>query len=80
MERDCKKCIHHISGVCDAWNCKMETLEDYREKVIDEFAERMKAKLVLKYGNATVTEQYVAMQATDWCNEIAEQMKGEKNG
>lgn len=19
MERDCKKCIHHISGACDAW-------------------------------------------------------------
>ena len=51
-----------------------------KEQAIDEFAERMKAKLVLKYGNATATEQYVAMQATDWCNEVAEQMKGEQNG
>ncbi len=45
-------------------------------KAIDEFAERMKNNLVLRYGNATATEQYVAMQATDWCNEIAEQLKG----
>lgn len=47
-----------------------------RNDAIDEFAERMKNKLVLRYGNATVTEQYVAIQATDWCNEIAEQLKG----
>lgn len=56
------------------------TQEDYdtiiRNKAIDEFAERVKSKLVLRYGNATPTEQYVAMQVTDWCNEIAEEMRG----
>lgn len=45
MERDCKKCIHHISGSCDAWECSMETLEDCRGKVIDEFAEKVVAEL-----------------------------------
>lgn len=49
-----------------------------RNKAIEEFAEWLKNKLVLRYGNATLTEQYVAMQVTDWCNEIAESMKGEK--
>ena len=44
-------------------------------KAIDEFAEWLKNKLVLRYGSATPTEQYVAMQVTDWCNEIAEQSK-----
>jgi len=45
MDRNCKKCIHHISGSCDAWECNMETLEDYRAKVIDEFAEKVVAEL-----------------------------------
>lgn len=45
-------------------------------KAIDEFAEQLGNLLVLRYGNATPTEQYVAMQVTDWCGKIAEQMKG----
>ena len=44
--RDCNKCIHHISGSCSAWKCEMQTLEDYRNKVIDEFAERLKERIV----------------------------------
>ena len=51
--------------------------QEIRNKAIDEFAEQLKNKLVLRYGSATPTEQYVAMQVTEWCNEIAEQMKGE---
>ena len=47
--RDCNKCIHHISGNCDAWDCEMQTLEDYRNKVIDEFAERIKTNSELGY-------------------------------
>ena len=52
--------------------------KEIRRKAIVEFAEQMKNKLVVRYGNATPTEQYVAMQVTDWCIEIAESMKGEK--
>lgn len=78
MDRDCNNCIYHTSGMCRKWNCEMTTLEDYRNKVIDEFAEALKNKLVLRYGHATPTEQYVAIQATDWCDEIAEQMKGRR--
>ena len=44
-------------------------------KAIDDFAELLKSKLVHKYANANVTQQYVAIQATDWCNVIAEQLK-----
>ena len=42
--RDCNKCIHHISGSCSVWKCKMQTLEDYRNKAIDEFAEALRLK------------------------------------
>lgn len=41
MNRDCNKCIHHISGKCDAWECDMKTLEDYRDKIIDRFVSRL---------------------------------------
>lgn len=51
-------------------------ITEIRNKTIDDFAELLKGKLVRKYANASETQQYVAMQATDWCNEIAEQLKG----
>ena len=49
--------------------------KEIRAKAIDEFAELLKGKLVRKYANTNLTQQYVALQVTDWCNEIAEQMK-----
>lgn len=49
-------------------------MQGYNE-AIDEFAETLKGNLVRKYANANLTQQYVALQVTDWCNEIAEQMK-----
>lgn len=52
---------------------------DGYNKAIEEFAERLKNKLVARYGNAKPTQQYMAMQVIDWCNEIAESMKGNKN-
>lgn len=68
MSRDCKKCIHHISGSCDAWECNMKTLEDYRNKVIDEVLEVAKRtyhnfgghdlEFMQKYGNPTNSLQY----------------------
>lgn len=43
MERNCDKCIHHTSGMCSSWDCKMQTVEDVkreaREKAIEEFKE-----------------------------------------
>ena len=41
MNRNCQKCIHHISGLCSKWECEMQTLEDYRNKVIDEFLKKI---------------------------------------
>ena len=39
MERNCEKCIYHISGSCSKWDCEMTTLEDYRKKVITDFVQ-----------------------------------------
>lgn len=49
MDRNCDKCIHHTSGMCDSWDCKMQTVEDVkkeaREKAIEEFAEQIKEEI-----------------------------------
>lgn len=70
--RDCNKCIHHISGSCSEWECEMQTLEDYRNKVIDEFAERLHLKITAEIDDCA--------DELEWIEEIAEQMKaGGKN-
>lgn len=65
--RDCNKCIHHISGSCSAWECEMQTLEDYRNKAIDEFAERLHLKIIAEIDDCA--------DELEWIDEIAEQMK-----
>ena len=46
MDRECNKCIHHTSGMCSSWDCKMQTVEDLkretREKAIDDFVEALR--------------------------------------
>lgn len=73
--RDCNKCIYHISGSCSAWECEMQTLEDYRNKVIDEFAKRLKEKSIdmEHLGNDT----YGSISWRD-IDEIAKEMRGVK--
>lgn len=65
--RDCNKCIHHISGSCSAWECEMQTLEDYRNKIIDEFANRLCSKIKAEIDDCA--------DELEWIDEIAEQMK-----
>ena len=36
-ERNCDKCIHHTSGDCDSWDCKMQTVEDVKKEAVDEY-------------------------------------------
>lgn len=45
-----------------------------RNEAINEFAELLKHKLMMKYGSETSTEQDVAMQVSNLSNEIARQM------
>lgn len=78
MERNCQKCIHHISGSCCKWDCEMQTLEDYRNKVIDEFAETLNKKIsefVLEHKDNLDFASGISV-AWNMVDEIAEQMKG----
>lgn len=75
--RDCNKCLHHISGSCSAWECEMQTLEDYRNKAIDEFAHQFKENLNQEFpSNYESTRPYFSLEnARLLVDEIAEQMK-----
>lgn len=44
-------------------------------KAIDDFTELLKGNLVQKYANARLEQQYVALQVTDWCDELTGQLK-----
>ena len=61
-ERNCNKCIHHTSGMCDSWDCKMQTVEDVKKEAADEYvkmvveelkknASRYTKKYTTPYGN-----------------------------
>lgn len=86
MERNCQKCIHHISGLCSKWNCEMQTLEDYRNKVIDEFAEEIAFGIyesviwdmlatMSKNGSLSDTSDKIVDYVIETSKKIAEQMK-----
>lgn len=44
-ERNCNKCIHHTSGMCDSWNCKMQTVEDAKKEAVNEYVKAVVAEL-----------------------------------
>lgn len=66
---ECARCVYNC-GCIDEIAYK----QGYN-KAIDDFAELLKGNLVRKYANSNLTQQYVALQVTDWCNEIARQLK-----
>lgn len=44
-ERNCNKCIHHTSGMCDSWNCKMQTVEDVKKEAVNEYVKAVVEEL-----------------------------------
>ena len=34
---NCNKCIHHTSGMCDSWDCNMQTVEDVKKEAVNEY-------------------------------------------
>lgn len=45
MERECNKCIHHTSGMCSSWDCKMQTVDDAKKEAVKEYVEAVVAEL-----------------------------------
>lgn len=68
-ERNCQKCIHHISGLCSKWDCEMTTLENYRDKVINEFA----TTLIPRLTDAIYQKDVESM--TNLINDVVRELK-----
>ena len=65
-ERNCDKCIHHTSGNCDSWDCKMQTVEDVKNEAVNEYVKSVVEELeertdflkdCTKYGNKNEKQQ-----------------------
>ena len=85
-ERNCNKCIHHTSGNCDSWDCKMQTVEDVKNEAVNEYAKSVVEELeerkalherLVDYEtkNGTVTEKYQHIKAIDVLNDAIEIVK-----
>ena len=85
-ERNCNKCIHHTSGDCDSWDCKMQTVEDVKKEAVNEYAKSVVEELeerkalherLVDYEtkNGTVTEKYQHIKAIDVLNDAIEIVK-----
>ena len=44
-ERNCDKCIHHINGYCDSWDCNMQTVEDVKREAVNEYVKAVVEEL-----------------------------------
>ena len=85
-ERNCNKCIHHTSGDCDSWDCKMQTVEDVKKEAVNEYVksvvEEMEERKALherlvdyETKNGTVTEKHQHIKAIDVLNDAIEIVK-----
>lgn len=36
-DRNCEKCIHHMNGYCDSWDCNMQTVDDVKKEAVNEY-------------------------------------------
>ena len=60
-ERNCNKCIHHTSGNCDSWDCKMQTVEDVKKEAVNEYVKAVVEELeTIKdgYDNSCIDNAY----------------------
>ena len=42
MDRDCKNCVYHSSDSCSQWNCNFTTINDVRNKAVDDTVKAIK--------------------------------------
>lgn len=42
MDRDCKNCVYHSNGSCSQWDCNFTTVNDVRNKAVDDTVKAIK--------------------------------------
>ena len=71
-ERNCNKCIHHTSGMCDSWDCKMQTVEDMKKEAVNEYVKAVVEELedrVNEANNNCLCEMHENGHTLDFENE-----------
>ena len=71
-ERNCDKCIHHINGYCDSWDCNMQTVEDAKKETVNEYVKAVVEKLedrVNEANNNCLCEMHENGHTLDFENE-----------
>ena len=71
-ERNCNKCIHHTSGNCDSWDCKMQTVEDVKKEAVNEYVKSVVEELedrVNEANNNCLCEMHENGHTLDFENE-----------
>ena len=44
-DRNCEKCVHHMNGYCDSWDCNMQTVDDVKKEAVNEYIKAVVAEL-----------------------------------
>nr|DAM84093.1 MAG TPA: hypothetical protein [Bacteriophage sp.] len=73
MDRDCKNCVYHSSGSYSQWDCNFTTINDVRNKTVDDFVKAVKKH---NWNIRNRNENEFIYGAID---EIAEQLKAGGN-
>ena len=71
-ERNCNKCIHHTSGMCDSWDCEMQTVEDVKKEAVNEYVKSVVEELedrVNEANNNCLCEMHENGHTLDFENE-----------
>ena len=37
IDRNCEKCVQHMNGYCDSWDCNMQTVDDVKKEAVNEY-------------------------------------------
>ena len=57
-DRNCEKCVHHLSGYCDSWDCNMQTVDDVKKEAVNEYIKAVIKELDIArtYNDGLISE------------------------
>ena len=57
-DRNCEKCVHHMNGYCDSWDCNMETVDYVNKEAVNEYIKAVVKELDIArtYNDGLISE------------------------
>ena len=58
IDRNCEKCVHHMNGYCDSWDCNMETVDYVNKEAVNEYIKAVVKELDIArtYNDGLISE------------------------